>query len=197
MTVCFYRTNEKFGELSNFFVMSTPLLFQGKPYMSSEHLYHALKFLGPVATSESKDYAELIRQAKTPNIAKILARQRVGGGYPWRTALNATIRDSLARGVRPRADWDAVKVERMRMVLMLKFQQNATCRAVLLSTGNASISEHTSSDLYWGDGGAAMTGGNHLGRLLVEVRGVLRGAAKRKFFGDDDSRKQRCVNDET
>jgi ribA/ribD-fused uncharacterized protein len=141
---------------------------------------------------------EVPRPGCNERIQRLRRTHPAGKNAKHREDLGKATRRRRIPMARPRADWDAVKVERMRMVLMLKFQQNATCRAVLLSTGNASISEHTSSDLYWGDGGAAMTGGNHLGRLLVEVRGVLRGAAKRKFFGDDDdSRKQRCVNDET
>jgi len=42
-----------------------------------------------------------------------------------------------------------------------------------MSTGDAEIIEHTSNDRYLGDGGDG-TGGNMLGRLLMEVRAAPR-----------------------
>lgn len=165
----FYSATDAYGELSNYYVLSAPLVYKKKTYASSEHLYHALKFLGPGASSESLAYAEVIRNAKTPNMAKVLAKQRVGGGYAWREALNPAIEAALAQGVRPRADWDKVKLDRMCLVLVLKFKQNEHCREVLLSTGDKRLVEHSSNDKFWADGGDG-SGENHLGKLLVQVR---------------------------
>jgi ribA/ribD-fused uncharacterized protein len=61
----------------------------------------------------------------------------------------------------------------MREVLHAKFTQHAGLRALLLSTGDARIVEHTRNDRYWGDGGDA-TGKNRLGQLLMELRAALR-----------------------
>ena len=52
-----------------------------------------------------------------------------------------------------RRDWESVKVGIMREALLAKFTQYEELQALLLSTGNAKIVEHTSRDNYWGDGG--------------------------------------------
>ena len=54
-----------------------------------------------------------------------------------------------------------------------KFAQHPDIRAVLLSTGDERLVEHTSSDSYWGDGGDG-TGNNMLGKILMEIRERLR-----------------------
>jgi predicted NAD-dependent protein-ADP-ribosyltransferase YbiA (DUF1768 family) len=51
-----------------------------------------------------------------------------------------------------RRDWESVKVDIMRQAVMAKFTQHEELRALLLSTGVATIVEHTDNDDYWGDG---------------------------------------------
>ena len=46
-------------------------------------------------------------------------------------------------------------------------------RELLLSTGDATLVEHTENDSYWGDGGDG-SGKSMLGRVLMEVRDELR-----------------------
>ena len=60
----------------------------------------------------------------------------------------------------------------MREALWAKFSQHADLKALLLSTGNAELIEHTRNDRYWGDAGDG-TGKNRLGELLMEVRAKL------------------------
>jgi ribA/ribD-fused uncharacterized protein len=171
----FWRENEAFGELSNLFAMSEPLLYENKSYPTSEHLYQSLKFNYSGASSEQLEYAEKIRLAKTPTQAKILASQQVaGGGYAWRTALNPVIELYRAKGVQVRPDWDTVKVNVMRKVLLVKFESDQHCRNVLLSTANRTLVEHTSTDKFWADGGGDGKGKNMLGQCLMEIRDVLR-----------------------
>lgn len=176
----FYDEKKPYYEFSNFYRTAKPLLHDGKEYQTSEHLYQAKKFLGPHASAASLAYAEVVRTAKSPSQCKLLAAQRIGGGYAWRTALNPTIQQSLDNGVKMRADWDAVKVEQMEEVVMLKFEQDAHCRNLLLSTGEKLLAEHTERDPFWGTGGAARKGENHLGRVLMRVRERLREKEKQR-----------------
>lgn len=59
---------------------------------------------------------------------------------------------------------------------VINFSQHEDLRALLLSTGDAKLVEHTENDAYWGDGGDG-SGKNMLGRILVQVREQLRGGA--------------------
>lgn len=68
-----------------------------------------------------------------------------------------------------RPDWDTVKDDVMRSAVHAKFAQHPELQALLLSTGDAMLVEHTKNDAYWGDGGDG-TGQNMLGKILVEIR---------------------------
>lgn len=72
-----------------------------------------------------------------------------------------------------RRDWESVKVGIMRAAVLAKFSQYEELRALLLSTGEARLVEHTENDDYWGDGGDGR-GKNMLGRILMQVRESLR-----------------------
>lgn len=71
-----------------------------------------------------------------------------------------------------RRDWESVKVEVMRKAIRAKFTQHDDLRAILLSTGDAKIVEHTEKDSYWGDGGDG-SGKNMLGQILMEAHSEL------------------------
>lgn len=60
-----------------------------------------------------------------------------------------------------------------RQVVEAEFKQHEELQVLLLSTEDRKIVEHTSNDSYWGDGGDG-SGKNMLGRILMEVREVLR-----------------------
>lgn len=67
-----------------------------------------------------------------------------------------------------RADWETVKLDVMKELLILKFQQ-PKMRELLLATGNVELIENnTWMDVFWGV--CKGKGENHLGRLLMEVR---------------------------
>lgn len=72
-----------------------------------------------------------------------------------------------------RKDWESVKVNVMRYAVLSKFWENEDIREKLLDTGDAVLVEHTDRDSYWGDGGNG-SGRNMLGRILMEVRTVLK-----------------------
>lgn len=72
-----------------------------------------------------------------------------------------------------RADWEKVKDDIMRRGVLGKFETHADIRALLLATGNEPIIENAPSDYYWGCGQDG-TGQNKLGKILTEVRNLLR-----------------------
>ena len=138
----FYSVNAEYGGFSNF--SPHPITLKGKTWPTSEHYFQAQKFAGTPREEE-------IRLAKSPMIAARLGR---------------------SRRHRLRPDWERVKDEVMRRAVLAKFLRHDDLRAVLLSTGDAEIVEHTANDSYWGDGGDG-SGRNRLGEILMSVRAEL------------------------
>jgi ribA/ribD-fused uncharacterized protein len=66
-----------------------------------------------------------------------------------------------------------VKDNVMRKAVLRKFETHVDIRAVLLGTGDEEIVENAPGDYYWGIG-ADGSGKNMLGKILVEVREILR-----------------------
>jgi ribA/ribD-fused uncharacterized protein len=141
--ILFYRVSERFGEFSNF--SPQPIKLNGKTWPTSEHYFQAQKFA-------DTEYEEEIRRARSPMVAARLGRSR---------------KKPL------RKDWESSKENVMREALRAKFTQHLDLRALLLSTGDEIIVEHTQNDDYWGDGGDG-SGKNRLGILLMELREKLR-----------------------
>lgn len=144
-TINFYRAGDDFGEFSNF--APYPIQLEGELWPTSEHYFQAQKF-------EDASYRRKIRQAHSPWIAAQLGRDR---------------KQKLRR------DWESVKVGIMKRAVSAKFDQHPTLKALLLSTGDAKLVEHTTNDAFWGDGGDGR-GQNKLGQILMEVRRALRAA---------------------
>jgi hypothetical protein len=145
----FYRVSEEYGYFSNF--SPHRIFLDGKVWPTSEHYFQAQKFL-------NEQLQEDIRRAKSPMVAAELGRDR---------------KKPLRR------DWEAVKDEIMLTAVRAKFTQHADIRAILLSTGEAKLIEHTWKDRYWGDGGDG-SGRNRLGEILMQVREELRQAKLEK-----------------
>lgn len=142
-TINFYLTSRRFGEFSNF--AAFPIWLKGREWPTAEHYFQAQKFAGT-------PHEEAVRIAPSPMAAAKMGRDRS----------------------RPlRKDWESTKDAIMRGAVLAKFEQHAKLRALLLSTGDAAIVEHTSNDSYWGDGGDG-SGQNMLGRILMEIRDLLR-----------------------
>jgi ribA/ribD-fused uncharacterized protein len=142
--VLFYSVADEYGAFSNF--APYPISLDGKRWPTSEHYFQAQKFLDPKAR-------EQVRRSSTPGQAANLGRSR-------KTPL--------------RRDWESVKVDVMRKAVGAKFEQHPELAALLLTTGDSRIIEHTENDSFWGDGGDG-SGTNMLGRILMEVRARLRG----------------------
>lgn len=154
--------------LSNFY--KAPFIVNGVTYPTSEHYFQAQKFIYPGANSRSLEYAQLVATQSTPNKAKIIANQRIQGGYKWRLQLNDIIK--AYPDVQMRADWEQVKDNVMRAALYYKFTQNPSLMLALKATGGKRLVEHTKRDAYWGDAGDG-SGKNRLGELLMELRAQL------------------------
>ena len=115
----------------------------GETYPTVEHAYQAAKTNDPAAR-------ERIRWAQRPGDAK-----------------------RLGQSVQIRSDWESVKVDVMRGLLVKKFSDRRLAD-MLLKTGDEELVEGN----YWGDRFWGVCGGdgdNWLGRLLMEVRRELRG----------------------
>jgi N-glycosidase YbiA len=144
MPIYFYSTRDKYGCFSNFSAHGFEL--DGHYWKTSEHYFQAQKFAG------HPEHVEAVRLAKTPKEAATLGRERT----------------------RPlRKDWESVKDDVMRKVVLKKFETHEDIRNILLSTGEEEIVEKTSGDYYWGCGTNG-TGKNMLGKILMETRQVLR-----------------------
>ncbi len=112
---------------------------------TSEHYFQAQKFAGSV-------FEEEIRQAKSPMDAARMGRDR---SKPLRH------------------DWEEVKDEIMKKAVLKKFETHNDIRDILITTGDEEIIEETTDDYYWGCGKNG-TGKNMLGKMLMEVRSILK-----------------------
>jgi ribA/ribD-fused uncharacterized protein len=129
-----------------------PVAWQGITYPTSEHAFNAGKTFDAILRRR-------IALAPTPQVAK-----RLGRRYPLRP------------------DWDiAVRYDVMREVLHAKFTQHPFRRELLLSTGEAHLTEgNTWHDQHWGNctcgirPACDLPGLNYLGRMLMQLRDELR-----------------------
>lgn len=138
----FYRTGDEFGEFSNF--AAYPIELDSVVWPTAEHYFQAQKFI-------DSEHANAIRAQASPMQAAKMGRDR-------------------SKPIR--ADWDTVKDDLMLRALRAKFNQHPQLAALLVSTGDAILIEHTENDRYWADGGDG-TGLNRLGILLMQVREEL------------------------
>ena len=136
--------------LSNFWPCE--VVYQGDTYPSVEHAYQAAKSL-------SKNFRQRIARLKCPAEAK-----RVGRNL---------FKEGPKHDNYPRKDWNSIRLDVMRKLLVLKFKPNSELAGLLLDTGNAELVEgNTWGDRFWGR--CRGEGSNHLGRILMEIRDDLR-----------------------
>ena len=120
------------------------ITYSGIEWPSVEHAFQGMKCIDSVERKQ-------ILNAETPGAAK-----RKGGV------------------IRIRADWEDVKLFCMLNLLKEKFKI-PYLRAKLLSTGNAKLQEGNYwRDTFWGVDLKTGKGENHLGKLLMQVRGEIR-----------------------
>lgn len=143
-TIYFYAVSAPYGEFSNFALY--PIRLKGQTWPTSEHYFQAQKFTDAT-------YRNKIRKARSPMKAAEMGR---------------------SRRIRIRPNWDHMRDQVMYEALKAKFSQHPELKALLLSTGDHRLVEHTTLDSYWGDGGNGK-GQNKLGKLLMRLRTSLQG----------------------
>lgn len=144
--ILFYNKHEPYYEFTNF--SPHDVVYAGKRYPTSEHLFQSFKFL-----DSQPAIAEHIRKC---------------GDRP-----SAVFDEAHRHQKWVRSDWRQVNVEKMEATLRLKFTQHTDLKALLLGTGNAELVENSPKDFFWGIG-ADGSGRNELGKALERVRDELR-----------------------
>lgn len=140
---------------------------KGLAWPTVEHYYQAQKVAGT-------DYEELIRHAHNPSTAKAMAND----------------------GTRPvRPDWEAVRYGIMQAAVLKKFETHKDLREFLLATGDEILVEESPTDYYWGCG-ADGTGQNNLGKILIEVRALLRVRVEQTSAADRERKVERGEQNE-
>lgn len=90
-------------------------------------------------------------------------------------AVTARDAKSVGRRILLRPDWEEVKLRVMREVVTLKFATDPIARVYLVGTGDAKLIEGNRwGDTFWGKDIKTGVGENYLGRILMQVRQVLR-----------------------
>ena len=89
-------------------------------------------------------------------------------------ALPANKAKRMGRRVQLRSDWAEVKTGIMEQIVRCKFIQNQKLAEKLLQTGTKELIEgNTWGDIFWGVSFHTGEGENHLGRILMKIRGEL------------------------
>lgn len=135
--ILFYE--REFYVFSNF--SSFAIEWEGKLYMTSEHVYHSEKF-------QDEEMKGLIRTTRSAHDAQKLA---------------------FANKDKYRPDWDDVKIGIMKKILHVKVSQHPYVKKKLLESGDRELIEDSWRDNFWG-WGPDKDGENHLGKLWMEVR---------------------------
>jgi ribA/ribD-fused uncharacterized protein len=146
----FYYITDEYGCFSNF--SKHPVFLDERFWKTSEHYFQACKF-------HDVRYKNELNSIDSPNeIAKYGNR----------------------RDLPLRKDWNDVKDDVMKKVVLAKVLQHHEVRKVLMNTRESKIVEHTKADHYWADGGDGK-GRNRLGEILMEIRSELRKPEFREF----------------
>jgi N-glycosidase YbiA len=154
LIIYFYKVDAAYGCFSNFSPHSIVLppasanQLVGQSWATVEHYYQAHKFAG---TKFEYLMAE-IQAAPTPELAAKIGRNP---------------------DHQPHHDWDHCKCKIMYQAVLQKFSTHQDIQQILLDTSDLEIVEDSPVDYFWGCG-IDQTGTNHLGRILMQVRGELR-----------------------
>jgi N-glycosidase YbiA len=141
----------EFANVHTSFAFDEPSIVVGSVrYNGSEHYFQLMKSLGTPSHSEAK-----LAMARATNPHEV-----------W----------GVGRAFELRSDWEEVKVDIMRVAVRAKFSQNASLRALLLSTGDCPLVQLKLDDEFWGAGRDG-SGCNMLGRVLMDLRQELRDSA--------------------
>jgi ribA/ribD-fused uncharacterized protein len=166
-----YFYEPEYYPLSNFSAFAIwwmdPRTKESLQFHTAEAVYHWERF----AIAEPVDMLRQPRNMVLRQPSNTVLRHRI------RNAPSAHEAFQLARAnlVHQRPDWDLVKVEVMRLILLEKVRQHEYVRRKLLATGDRTLVENSWRDDFWG-WGANHDGRNQLGVLWMEIRAELRKA---------------------
>lgn len=182
--ILFYDTKSKYGFLSNFYPLASPLKVDGELWLTTEHYFQAMKFRGNNASPRHIEYSNLIKLADSPAKVKMLGSQRKNLRFGKSWVLNKKIDRRIVNDLvdkysdlKIRPDWDKVKIQVMTKVLIEKFSLPGLKDKLISVPDNAILVEHTSRDSVWadgGDGGTGTRGKNYLGKILTALSYVLK-----------------------
>lgn len=176
MSIKFFSPNDPYYEFSNYY--GSNFVIDGVEYLHVEVYYQSQKFYIP-NDPLAMEYYNLIIRCDSPQKAKDMANMRINPrglnwyinkSYPNYGKCSEAIRKYSS--IKPRNDWDQVKIEVMRKGLEAKFTQSQHLKSLLLSTNNTELMENSPYDNFWGIGSNG-TGSNILGKLLMELRSKL------------------------
>ena len=138
---------EEYSFLSNFTYFDKPMTYDGLSFVSNEHFYQAMKF--------SRD--SFHRKEVSSHPSKGLKKYVNSSKSEWRK------------------DWDDIKLEVMLYGLRYKFSEhNPTLRQKLIDTKGIELVEFNWwNDKFFGVCLKTGEGENHLGKLLMQVRGEI------------------------
>ena len=89
------------------------------------------------------------------------------------TTLNPSEAKKLGRAIPLREDWEEIKVEHMKAIVLCKFEQNPNLKEQLLATYPHELIEgNWWHDTFWGVCNGV--GQNNLGKILMELRDCFR-----------------------
>lgn len=148
----FRKVNEAYGAFSNM-SREYPINCNGNFFITSEHLYIALRFSG------QDDIQKQIQEHKNAMFCK-------------KCFVNAKKYSEYRV-----QNWDEICIDVMKYVLKLKYEQNPEFVKLLESTGDKYIVEDTTfhkgeRSFFWGckNVGDKYVGYNNLGKILMELR---------------------------
>lgn len=144
MAIRFLSKIEQWKDFSN--LAPYPIELEGRTWPSAEHYYQYKKF-----EKADPEYAQKILEAQTPKEVKVLSM----------------LNDKRSPG------WDDEKVAILKTAVIKKFESYKNLRDLLLSTGEEELIEANPDDYFWGEG-ADGTGKNVMGKMLMEIRDLVR-----------------------
>ena len=129
-------------------------------------------YINDIRVGTSEALYQACRFPHLPNIQRLIIEQN--------SPMTAKMKSKPYRG-QSRQDWDAVRIPVMRWCLKVKLIQNWTNFGdLLLETEGRPIVEDSNKDDFWGairDENGVFQGRNVLGRLLMELREILKSDA--------------------
>lgn len=137
---------KEYSFLSNFYILENPITYEGVKHNSSETAFQAAKF-EPI---KMKKYIAKL----SPLQSKNFGRKEPG----------------------LREDWEEVKIDIMKEILILKFSEHSLFNELDQTGGDILVEGNNWGDNFWGKSPYNnLSGKNVLGELLMYVRSLLRG----------------------